>query len=138
MAVGIKVDFFWYPIGNGSFVHSFFSTISYNLENQGWGSRFPYLLNKLYQGELSYKDVDNAREELIAIRKEFESYPPDKIVWDIDNLNQQPPWGKEISSEITSIANYFITCDGKDLFDEIIRAFSKAQMLKQNILLVSL
>lgn len=24
MAVGLKVDFLWYPIGTGDFVHSFF------------------------------------------------------------------------------------------------------------------
>ena len=27
MTVGLKVDFLWCPIGDGDFVHSFFSTI---------------------------------------------------------------------------------------------------------------
>ena len=58
MPVGLKVDFLWYPIGTGDFVHAFFSTICYNLEEKKWGSRFPCLMNDLYQGELSYKDVD--------------------------------------------------------------------------------
>ena len=32
MAVGFKVAFFCYQIGNGDFLHSFFSTVSYNLD----------------------------------------------------------------------------------------------------------
>ena len=41
MDVGLKVDFLWYPIGDGDFVHSFFSTISCNFEKGNWGSPFP-------------------------------------------------------------------------------------------------
>ncbi|MFR0955253.1 MAG: Imm70 family immunity protein [Roseburia inulinivorans] len=32
-AVGFKVKFYWYQIGHGDFLHSFFSTVAYNLEN---------------------------------------------------------------------------------------------------------
>ena len=75
MAVGLKVDFLWYPIRDGDFVHSFFSTISYNLEKDGWGSRFPYLMNKLYQGELSFQDAAKANEELLkGLKKIDESH----------------------------------------------------------------
>ena len=38
MAVGFKVKFYWYQIGHGNFLHSFFSTVAYNLENGNWGS----------------------------------------------------------------------------------------------------
>lgn len=138
MAVGLKVDFLWYPIGSGDFVHSFFSTICCNLENQEWGSKFPYLMNKLYQGELAHQDVDDARAELAIIRKEFEKFPPEKVVWDIEDLDKQPPWGSDISPEIKSLSNYFVTCDGEDLFDEINKAFRESQLEKQNIILDSL
>ena len=39
--VGFKVKFYWYQIGSGDFLHAFFSTVAYNLENMKWGSRFP-------------------------------------------------------------------------------------------------
>ena len=52
MAVGFKVGFFWYQIGSGDFLHCFFSTVAVNLENGSWGSRFPLIMNKLYQGSL--------------------------------------------------------------------------------------
>ncbi len=33
MAVGFKVKYYWYQIGSGDFLHSFFSTVAYRLEN---------------------------------------------------------------------------------------------------------
>ena len=138
MAVGLKVDFLWYPIGDGDFVHSFFSTISYNLEKSGWGSRFPYLMKNLYQGELTFQDVPKANEELLVVKKEFKELLPSKVVWDIEDLNKQPPWGEDISPDIANLSNYFVTCDGEDLFDEMFKAFREAEVEKQNIILGSL
>lgn len=31
MTVGFKVKFYWYQIGHGDFLHSFFSTVAYRL-----------------------------------------------------------------------------------------------------------
>ncbi len=41
MAIGFKVKNYWYPVGTGSFLKSFFSTTAYHLEKGKWGSRFP-------------------------------------------------------------------------------------------------
>ena len=92
MAVGFKVEFFWYQIGTGDFLHSFFSTIAYNLENKNWGSRFPVIMNELYQGKMSAENVDKAITELEIIKKELKKYPPQKAIWDIDDLSKQSPW----------------------------------------------
>lgn len=138
MAVGLKVDFLWYPIGTGDFVHSFFSTICYHLEQQTWGSRFPYVMNNLYQGTLDYQDVDNALHEILVIQEELKSFSPKEIIWDIEDLSKQPPWGNEISPDITDLSNYFVTCDGEDLFDEILKALKESKTEQQDIMLESL
>ena len=52
MAVGFTVGFYYYSIGSADFLHSFFSTVAVNLEGGKWGSRFPVLMNELYQGKL--------------------------------------------------------------------------------------
>ncbi len=135
MVVGLRVDYLWHPIGTGDFVHSFFSTICYNLENNCWGSKYPYLMNYLYQGELNYKDADNALNELAEIKKIFKELEVDKVVWDIDDLGKRPPWGDEISEEITDLSNYFVTCEGEDLFDEIINALEESKAEKIDIIL---
>lgn len=94
MAVGFTVDFYYYSIGSADFLHSFFSTVAVNLEGGKWGSRFPVLMNELYQGKLPVEKTDIAFEELNTIREELKDFSPDKVVWDIDDLFKQPPWGK--------------------------------------------
>jgi 2,3-bisphosphoglycerate-dependent phosphoglycerate mutase len=71
MAVGFKVKFYWYQIGHGNFLHSFFSTVAYNLENGNWGSRFPIIMNELYQGKIERENIGKAIEELSIIKKEL-------------------------------------------------------------------
>ena len=41
MSLDIRVGGGAWPLGSGDFVHAFFSTVSYHLETDGWGSRFP-------------------------------------------------------------------------------------------------
>lgn len=45
--VGFKVGCIWYEIGAASFLHSFFSTVAYNLECGNWGTRFPVIMNEI-------------------------------------------------------------------------------------------
>jgi hypothetical protein len=133
MTTGFSVDFLWYPVGTDEFLHSFFSTISYHLEPEGWGTRFPYLMNHLYQGKLRWSDVPKAMKEVEEVRKLLENFKPSDVVWDIDNLEKKPPWGDNISSDITSLANYFVTSSGEDLFDVLIKALKNSYSEKIDI-----
>jgi 2,3-bisphosphoglycerate-dependent phosphoglycerate mutase len=115
MAVGLKLGSITDEIGGQDFFHAFFSTISHRLEKDGWGSRFPCLLKKLYQGKLEQDDARQALEELDVIVSELSKFSPDKVIWDIENLSATPPWGNNISSDITDLSNYFVTSTGRDL-----------------------
>ena len=127
MAVGFKVMFFWYQIGTGDFLHSFFSTVAYNLENGQWGSRFPVIMNELYQGKLARENIDKATKELRIIKQELQKFGPEKVVWDIDDLSKQPPWGRNISKDITDLSNYFVTSGGDDFLTVFAHALEKAK-----------
>lgn len=129
MAIGFKVEFFWYQIGTGDFLHSFFSTIAYNLENKNWGSRFPIIMNELYQGKMRAENVDKAITELEIIKKELKKYPPQKAIWDIDDLSKQSPWGDNISKDITDLSNYFVTSDGADFLTIFLHALEKSKQM---------
>ena len=133
MAVGFKVKFYWYQIGSGDFLNSFFSTVAINLENGKWGSRFPSIMNKLYQGILEYDDVNDALSELKTIQEELKAFSTDKVVWDIEDLSLMPPWGNNISVEITDLSNYFVTSDGKDFITIFSNALEKAKQEKTGI-----
>lgn len=127
MAVGLLVDCFFYELGHSDFVHSFFSTISYNLEKEGWGTKYPFLMNELYNDKLNWEDVSVVKADLIEIEQELSKLSPDYVIWDIDNLSQRPPWGDKISSKVTNLANYFATNDGKTFFEVIRTAMDIAE-----------
>lgn len=133
MAVGIKVDFLWFSIGTGDFFHSFFSTVCVNLEKKEWGSRFPLIMNNLYSGKLIIEELPKAQKELIEIKKELSKLSPDKIIWDAEDLQKNPPWGDNISKDIQNLADYFVTNDGKNLIDVIDEAITEATNEKVNL-----
>ena len=135
--VGFTVDYNWYTVGSGDFLHSFFSTVAYNLEDKRWGSRFPHLMNELYQGKLNSRNVDEALKELDVISKELKKYSPEKVVWDIEDLSKQPPWGNDISKDITDLSNYFVTSDGEDFLNIFKHALEKAKEIDSDIIIES-
>lgn len=136
--VGFKVKFYWYQIGNADFLHSFFSTVAYRLENKEWGSRFPVIMKKLYQGKISWTDINEAVKELETIKKELQTFSPDKLIWDIDDLLKQPPWKDNISNDITDLSNYFVTSDGKDLISVFFHALEKAKEVNCDMEIMSI
>lgn len=133
--VGLKVGPIYYNIGTASFLHCFFSSIAYNLESGKWGSEFPLLMHELYSNELAVENIPDAMTEITRIREMFKNYSPDCVIWDIENTNQLPPWGKDIAHHITSLSNYFYTSDGNDLFDVFIKALDTAQRVNKNIII---
>lgn len=138
MAVGFNVGFFWFQIGSGDFLHCFFSTVAVNLEESSWGSKFPMIMNKLYQGSLEYENVNKALEELNTIEEELKKITPDKVIWDIDDMTKMPPWGKNISKDITDLSNYFVTSDGEDFLMLFKHALEKSLELRLPIEIESL
>lgn len=72
-------------------------------------------MNELYMGELKKEHVQAAIKELDTITAGLKNFKPDRVIWDIEDLSKQPPWGKDISSDITDLSNYFVTYDGEDL-----------------------
>ncbi|EAH9763692.1 immunity 70 family protein [Campylobacter jejuni] len=135
--VGFNINNLWYEIGNGDFLHAFFSNVAYHLEKGNWGSRFPILMNEVYQGELNFSQASLALNELENIQKEFKNFTPKQIIWDIENLSLMPPWGDNISSDITNLSNYFITSDGNDFIELFKKVLQLAENEKVNLTIKS-
>lgn len=119
MAVGLQLGSIADEVGTSDFFYAFFSTISGNLEADGWGSRYPVLLNKLYRGKLTRVDAVAALNELEDITSELAKLPPNKVIWDIEHLEKRPPWKDNISPDISDLSNYFVTSTGRDLISVI-------------------
>ena len=131
--VGFAVKYYFYEIGSGDFLFSFFSTVAHNLEGRKWGSRFPVIMKKVYIGQAEVELIDRAIEELNTIKKELKDFSPDKVVWDIEDMSAQPPWGDDISDDITDLSNYFVTSDGEDFITVFMNALLDAKELNEPI-----
>jgi hypothetical protein len=128
MPVGLLVaDMFYYELGHGDFVHSFFSTICYRLEGKKWGNVYPILMNKLYSSKVDSKDLSKLKSEVNAIRNKFLKLRPSEIIWDIENLETPTPWGEKIDKKVTSLENYFATSRGETFFEIFIDVIGKAE-----------
>jgi len=122
-----------FEIGANSFFYCFFSTVSANLEPSGWGSRFPVLMKKLYGGTVNLTDLPQLQRELLTVHIELKKFPPAKVVWDFEHREIQTPWGDKISAQVTDLSNYFVTSDGKDLFEVFSSAIAEAEHAKSSI-----
>jgi 2,3-bisphosphoglycerate-dependent phosphoglycerate mutase len=130
MSVGIQLDDGLFDLGSSDEVHAFFSNISFHLEERvnffrtkgGWGSRFPILLNELYQGELSKASAQGAVKELEIVKEELRKITPDKAIWDIDDLSLSPPGSENIDPAIQDLHDYFLTNDGEFIIDVLEKA----------------
>ena len=127
MATAFTVKYYMYTIGTADFLNAFFSTVCGRLENGKWGSRFPHLMNELYQGVLPVKHLAAGTEELSQIKQELAQFAPDQVIWDIDDRSLTPPWGDNISDDITDLSNYFVTGEGEDFLSVFAAALDKAQ-----------
>lgn len=115
MTVGIKIGGVTNEVGSATFFYAFFSTIHRNLETGAWGERFPMILKKLYLGEITEDRVGEALVELDQIVSELAELTPEYVVWNSEDLQAEPPWGNDLSEDITDLSNYFVTSTGRDL-----------------------
>lgn len=117
-------------VGAPSFLFSFYSTIVCNIANY---QQYKVSVKFLGSGKILADDCDTAAKELEQIRQDLKRFPPDRVVWDMNHKEKLPPWGNNISPHIDSLGNYFVTADGKDLFDELISLLKYAAQHHFNV-----
>ena len=138
MSIGIKLGSIIDELGSPDFFNSFFSTIVGLLENNVRGSRYPVISLELYKGHIPIEKLEQAVVELKSIQHELSQHPPNAVIWDIEDLSLNPPWGDNISQEITSLSNYFVSSNGRDLFALISEVLSHAIDTKRPIDIVQI
>lgn len=136
MTIGVKVGPVVDAVGAPGFFNAFFSTVVALLENGQRGSRFPRVTQGFYQGKVAAEDVARTRADLQQIRQELASHAPGEVVWSLEDPQARPPWGDDISADITSMANYFVSSTGRDLFDLLEEAFEAAQERNRSVEIV--
>lgn len=90
-------------------------------------------MEDLYQGRLPFYKIDLAINELCTVRENLKSFLPNQVVWDFEDRAKLPPWGGNISEDITNLADYFVTSDGKNLISVLMESFKEAKLEKVDI-----
>jgi hypothetical protein len=112
-------------VGQDDFLHSFFSTVAYQVEREGWGSRFPVLMKELYMGRLPKERVPKARQELEEVRAGLSGLQPADRVYSYDEPNEPTPWG--VPPGAATLADCFLSSSGKNLLDLLDRALDVSE-----------
>jgi 2,3-bisphosphoglycerate-dependent phosphoglycerate mutase len=122
-----------FEVGSDSFLKAFFSTVFARLERESWGAQYPVIMHELYTGRLSHQRAGAASKELERIRTALAQLGPEQAVWDFEDRAAHPPWGDEISPNIKSLADYFVTSDGRDFLEVLGRALQEAQRSRKDL-----
>ncbi len=133
MSVGIKVGPIVTEIGASTFLNAFFSTVVALLEEGKRGAVYPGVSIDLYKGHVDSTKLPLVIKELQTIQKEFLNHPPSAIVWDLEDRSRLPPWGNVIAPTITSMANYFVSSGGRNLFEVFLEVFTFADKKKKSV-----
>jgi hypothetical protein len=134
MAVGVFVDPVFYMIGTGDFFNCFFSTVFVRAEDSEWGSKYPIIMNDLYNGAIKKENIRDALMELKELKTQLAQFPPTDVVWDFEDRNALPPWGNDISPEITDLSNYFVTGEGEDLLGVLKDAMEASLEIEEDLI----
>lgn len=79
--VGILAAMTLAEVRPASDVKAFFNLVLSLLENGTKGSKYPWVMEKLYCGSLAYDELYKVKNELDSIKNEFSTISPDDIVW---------------------------------------------------------
>lgn len=101
------------PLAAQAVVEAFFATVSYRLEPDGWSSRFPVVLNRLYSSRFEPQDVDAALQELDIIERELKTLPPERAIASLRNLARLDDAQLTVNRGAANLLEYFTAADGK-------------------------
>ncbi len=104
-----------WTVGEDAFLNSFFSTVAYQLEADGWGSRFPALMKGLYGGRLSTERLGEALGEVAMIRRELEQLSPTARVFEYEAPNKPTPW--PVPAGAKTLVGCFLTANADNLLE---------------------
>ena len=120
-------------IGDRSCWYSVYSTAVIRLSEDD-KDFLQFAMDFLNTGACVADDAQITARQLELIRRRFEKIVTTDAVYDLNNLELKVPIDTFVSQSATSCANFYITADGKDLFDELINLLKYADKHKVDTL----
>lgn len=105
LPVGINVNGLLTEIGSSELLEAFFATVGGRLEPEGWGSRFPELMEEFYEGRLASEQAPAVLGHLEQIAEELRQLPPGQAIF--DHEFQDAPEPADVRGDAESLYDYF-------------------------------
>ena len=118
-------------IGDSDIWFSVYSTAVIRLENKK--NEIPLAIRFLKTAQCDHSIALDTARQFNLLRDEFSKIPPQKAIYNLDNISMKPPWNDNISPVVTSCANLYTTTDGKDLLFEAVSILTYAYYLNADI-----
>lgn len=104
-------------IASGVVLEAFAATVTYRLEPNGQGTRFPLVLDHLLAGRLEPAHADAALAELGAIEAELRSVPARSVVYSLADLSRRDDPRALVNRAAADACGYFVAEDGRPLVE---------------------
>jgi hypothetical protein len=102
-------------VGPNTMLEALFATITYRLEPDGRGSRFPMVMKRLFAGRLPPSEIPAALRELVEIETELTGLPSDRVVWSLSDLRRRDDRELPVNHRASNARDYFVGADGRPL-----------------------
>ena len=105
-------------VGRSDIWSSLNATISINLKRKL--KEVPLAVQFLESGQCTPDKAMETARQFNLIRDKLSQFSPKDLIYDLHNPKGSAPWDNNISSVVTSCANFYTTADGGDLLYEIV------------------
>jgi hypothetical protein len=126
-----------YDLGPPIVIDGLFATITYRLEPDGRGTRFPTVMNRLYAGRLSPSEAPAAFQELREIEDRLTTLTPDRAVWSLSDLRRRDDSQLPVNRFARHLGDYFVAGNGRPLLATLQEAVHLSQDRNQSVVLAS-
>lgn len=118
-------------------LEAMFATISYRLEPEGRATRFPQVLTGLYGGYLKPENAAQALQELGIIEQEMKNLPPERAVWNLQDLTPIDPAGQPFNGMAKNAYDFFRAADNRPIIAVLRDAVYESRTSQQPLKLVA-
>jgi hypothetical protein len=114
-------------------VEAMFTTIGCRLEPQGRGTRFPAVMDDLYEGYMKPGRASEALSELAEIEGALRKIPVGDVVWSLATFRRDDA-NEPVNHQATNALDYFVDAGGQPLIsclrDGLEECLNTAQVLR--------
>jgi TPR repeat protein len=135
MANLLRVGSQSYDLGPSPVADGFFSSLSYRLEPNGRGTRFPLIMG-IYAGSMKPSAADAASRELQDAERELSALAPDRAVWSLSDLRRRDDSRLPVNHAAHNLCDYFVAADGRPVLAALRDAIHASGERNEPLLLV--